>query len=102
MRLEVGDIIKTNYSTGPYTILQIERGCTCPKYLDEIESTFENPAPPSKPHIHLVVLGMCDHHKGRKYWLNGYDDDTLKSVWNDDYLIPVTDIDRPPVQISMF
>jgi nitrate/nitrite-specific signal transduction histidine kinase len=35
--LEIGMKIKTNYSDEPYYITQIDRGCTCPSYLDEIE-----------------------------------------------------------------
>lgn len=100
MRLEIGDIVKTNYNTGPYAIAEIIRGCTCPKYLDEIN--FDDP-PPSAPHIHLVVFpvvrGIVDRHKSRHCYLSGYNEKTLKSVWdNDDKLILCKQIQ--PVQMT--
>ena len=76
MRLEVGDIIKTNYGTGPYVIKSIMRNCTGPAPLDEIN--LDNP-PESLPHIHLVLEGG--------FYLSGYDEATLKSVWDHDFLI---------------
>ena len=96
MRLEVGDIVKTNYGTGPYDISHILRDCTCPKYLDSIE--MENP-PASKPHIHLTCRDP--ENPRRLYWLNGYDERTLKSVWSpDDCLIYCGQ--NKSVQLSLF
>lgn len=50
-KLEPGMLIKTNYS-GPYRIVDIERGCTCPFYLDELN--MEDP-PAQPPHLHLTL-----------------------------------------------
>lgn len=76
MRLEVGDRVKTSYGTGPYVICEILRNCTCPAPLDEIN--MEDP-PDSPAHIHLILKG--------RYYLGGYEEETLRSVWSDDYLI---------------
>jgi len=76
MRLEIGDIVKTSYGTGPYVIKSIFRNCTGPAPLDEIN--LDNP-PESLHHINLTLEGG--------FYLNGYKETTLKSVWNNDYLI---------------
>lgn len=73
MRLEKGMLIKTNYS-GPYRIIDIERGCTCPDYLDEIE--MDDP-PPQPPHIHLT---LSKPDGSGRFWLNGWDEETLTSL----------------------
>jgi hypothetical protein len=72
-RLEVGMLIRTNYS-GPYRILEIKRGCTCPSYLD----TMNMATPPSSPeHIHLV---LTNPDGSDKYWLNHFIEETLTSI----------------------
>ncbi len=74
MRLEIGMLIKTNYSDGPYRIIDIERGCTCPSYLDEIE--MDDP-PPQPPHLHLV----CTKANGPgKAYFNNIVEETLLSL----------------------
>ena len=83
LRLEVGDIVKTNYGTGPYRILKICRGCTCPSPADELNMI--NP-PGSAPHMHLVCARLGDDPHSPKFYLNGFDEKTLKSVWSSDYL----------------
>lgn len=103
MRLEPGMLIKTNYS-GPYRILKIERGCTCPLYLDELD--FDDP-PPQPPHIHLTLTNPDG--SGRMY-LNYFVEETLTSLQKTicgqkaeldyDYII-VLDQDKP-VQQSLF
>ena len=96
MRLEIGDIVKTSYGTGPYRIIHIERDCTCPEYIISLDGDES----PSKPHLHLTVYlvekGHCD--KEGLSWLNGYDENTLQSVWDRDYLIP----QLQPVQTTLF
>jgi len=77
MRLRVGMYVRTNYNTGPYEVLEITRGCTCPQYLDTIE--MADP-PPSKPHIHLVCCKPGESRRS-EYYLAGYDEETLESVW---------------------
>ena len=39
--------------------------------------------------------------KHGQFYLNGYDDETLKSVWNHDFLIPLPP-DGTPIQASLF
>lgn len=97
-------LIKTNYS-GPYSIVDIIRGCTCPLYLDEIN--MDNP-PEQPPHIHLTC---CDPDNPRRFfWLNHWDEETLLSLTKSycgmktepDYdQIFILENDRP-VQLSMF
>lgn len=84
--IQVGDIFRTSYGSGPYRAVQILRGCTCPRYLDEIE--MDDP-PPSRPHIHIVcrcVAPRFDREANKDFYVNGYDETTLRSVWNDDCL----------------
>jgi len=69
MKLEKGMLIRTNYS-GPYRILKIIRGCTCPSYLDTTNK--DNP-----PHIHLTVTRPDG---SRKCWLNYFVEETLLSL----------------------
>jgi hypothetical protein len=73
MRLEKGILIRTNYS-GPYRIMDIRRGCTCPSYLDSID--MENP-PAQRPHVDLV----CSRPDGTgRFYLNGWIEGTLRSI----------------------
>ena len=76
MRLEIGQLIKTNYDTGPYPykVISIIRGCTCTHLLDEIEN-IEKPLP---PHLHLRLEDMKDGKKDS--YLNYYDEETLTCV----------------------
>ncbi len=67
-RLIKGMLIKTNYS-GPYRIVEITRGCTCP--LDQIEGQ------PTPPHIHLVLTHPVG---GGKFWIGWFIEETLLSV----------------------
>lgn len=60
--LQVGMLIETNYS-GPYRIKSISGGCRCGQY--------------ERKHIHLV----CTRPDGTgKFWLNGWDEETLRSL----------------------
>lgn len=79
--IQVGDVVRTNYGTGPYRVDHVVRGCTCPDYIDEIG--FPDDAPPSRPHLHLVCTGWVgsDHNEGLEFYIAGYDEDTLESVW---------------------
>lgn len=87
MRLREGMYVRTNYNTGPYQIINILRDCTCPKYLDEID--MDNP-PASRPHIHMTVRKPGDSPRRNPYYLNGYDEETLHSVWSKDRLYVVS------------
>lgn len=79
-KIEIGDIVRTSYGTGPYRVVEIERDCTCPSYFEELEYMGRPGAKPSPPHIHLtlvnadVPIGSEPKQPGAKgfYWLNGY------------------------------
>jgi hypothetical protein len=77
--------VRTNYNTGPYEIVHITRNCTCPEYLDSI-NMLDPPA--SRPHIHLTCCAPGNPRN--MYWLNGYDEETLRSIWSDDRLYVVS------------
>ena len=93
MKLEVGQTIKTNYDTGPYKIVSIERNCRCPGIMDVIN---DSGVIESNPHAHLIVRDLKDKKLG---YLNWYDEDTLKSVVNRDRIIMLSN-DRP-IQLSL-
>lgn len=75
--IEIGDIVRTSYGTGPYRVVEIVRDCCCPAYLDTLN--YRNP-PASPPHFHLTLvkadcpIGKEPQTPGGKgfYWLNGY------------------------------
>ncbi len=103
MKLELGMLIKTNFS-GPYRVQKIERECTCPSYVDSINSANAKPQP---PHIHLVLTNPDG--TGR-FYLGHFCEETLKSLWKTycgnkkklDYdWIDILDADRP-IQLSLF
>ncbi len=90
--LQVGDIVRTSYGSGPYRIVDIERNCRCPDYLDVIEGKDN----PSKLHMHLVCVDanepIRERYSYRKLrWLNGYREypnGTIRCIWRpQDYLI---------------
>lgn len=83
-RIKKGMILRTSYGTGPYRVIELTKGCTCPSFTDAI--TLLGDAPPSKPHVHCSCR-LVGERTGF-YWLNGYDENTLRSVWSEDYLIP--------------
>lgn len=74
MRLEPGMLIRTNYSSEPYRIKSIQRGCASPSYIDSIN--MRN-LPPSRPHINIV----CSRPDGKgEFYLNRFDEETLLSM----------------------
>jgi len=96
-------LIKTNYS-GPYRIVEVDRNCTCPSYLDSISSRSPKPR---EPHIHIT----CTSPDGQgRYYLNGWLEDSLRSIDKSycgckteldfDY-ITILDNDRE-IQMSLF
>ena len=90
--LQVGDIVRTSYGTGPYRIIAITRNCRCSDYLDVINGNEK----PSKAHMHLVCvradepIRVC-YSERKFYWLNGYreyPDGSIRCVWSpQDYLV---------------
>lgn len=68
-------MLRTNYDTGPYRVLSIERNCTCVEPANWIKNI------PLPPHIHMMLRTMTeDHNKGEIAWLGFYDEQTLRSV----------------------
>ncbi len=84
--LREGMFVRTNYKTGPYEIMTILRDCTCPEYVRLINGDES----PSEPHIHLVVRKPGDSRRRSPYYLGGYDEETLRSVWSKDRLYVVS------------
>ncbi len=74
IKLEPGMLIETNYS-GPYRIKSVTRNCTCEDWYDTV--ILEKPPKPTPPHIHIVCSDPDG--KGTPSYLNGYDEETLKS-----------------------
>lgn len=77
----IGNIVSTNYDTGPYVITRITGPHTHPSFLDKISG---NDAP-SEPHYHMTCE-MVDQPNRGEYYLNGYRLDGT-SVWGSDRLI---------------
>jgi hypothetical protein len=97
--IQVGDIIKTSYGTGPFIVLSVLRNCTCPNFV----KTLNGDNSPSKPHIHAEMMDM----NGRKgYGIGGYDDSTepAKSVWNPDTVSTIGKYEPEPIdgQLALF
>ena len=100
--VEVGDVVKPNYNSGPYLVLQVFRGCTCPSF----DETIDKPTGKQRkrqPHMHLVC-GVApespDHYSGR-YYLSGYDEETLCRVADSDGIVrgPHGEIGGEPDQL---
>lgn len=84
MPIRRGEVVCTNYDTGPYQIVDIQGPCCCPAYLDQID--MANP-PPSEAHYHLTCIDASPEGKKRGFsYLNGYRLDGT-NVWGDDELI---------------
>lgn len=76
-----GNIVRTNYNTGPFLIIDVDGPCTCPEYLAHINGNDT----PSEPHYHMT----CTKPDGTdRFWLNGY---RLNGtcVWNGDRVVLV-------------
>lgn len=95
-RIEVGQILKTNYDTGPYRVVSIDRNCTCEDPVDWDKHIV------LPPHLHMRLKSIAaDHNFGEDAWLNFYDEETLRSVRNDgkDRLILCENVE--PVQSTL-
>lgn len=88
-RYRVGMRVRTSYNSGPYVIIQVFEGCTCPSFVDSLN--LGDKAPKSRPHVHLICKRLDPRYGKGDYFLNGYDEN-LKSVWNDDYLIDLDEL----------
>ncbi len=70
--LAPGDIIKTNYETGPYRVVDVMRGCTCPNYVEELNAG-RNKLPPAPEHIHVTCVKPDEEDRAKNhYWINRY------------------------------
>ncbi len=74
MRLEKGMLIKTNYSEQAYRIVEIERGCTCPTYINKLD--MDDP-PAQPPHLHLTLTRPDG---SGKFWISHFIEETLCSL----------------------
>jgi hypothetical protein len=86
MRIEVGQMLKTNYGTGPFRITSIVRGCTC---IEPVDWHKEIHLP---SHLHMRARYVTgDHNDGDEAWLGFYDESTLRSVLpgSNDQLVPL-------------
>ena len=79
--ISVGGVVRTNYGSGPYVVTSVSGPCTCPSFVDELN--MDEP-PRSRPHIHMSCTDLKSGKSG--YSLNGYDPETLQSVWGSDYI----------------
>ncbi|MES2586962.1 MAG: hypothetical protein V4536_08595 [Pseudomonadota bacterium] len=78
MNLSVGDIVRTNYGTGPYIIEHVSELCTCPSYMDTLNGDVLKE---SDHHYHLRCTGVRGGNGF--FYLNGYTDEG-SNVWTDD------------------
>jgi hypothetical protein len=98
MKIQTGDIVVTNYDTGPYVIVEILGPFTEPHYLDQINGVDRD----SEPHYSLRCGWAGPRAEGHcykdDYWLNGFRLDGT-SVWDDDRLTIVGY--QPGVQLGL-
>ena len=97
--IKVGDIIRTNYGTGPYEVVQVTGPYYSPSYVDELKYGWEN-APRSLPHFSYQCRRAYTKEKP-VYLLNGYDGVTHHSVWNSDRIITQEEDQLPLLIILM-
>lgn len=109
--IEVGDIVRTNYGTGPYRVVTVARDCCCASYLDALDHMGKGKPPASPPHFHLVLvdadcpIGKEPPQRGtwRGYsWLNGFAEvgGRYLNVWRDDEIF--VEGRTPGVQLNLF
>lgn len=100
MRLEIGDIIKTSYGTGPYRVKKVARGCTCESagVLYRAKGFDASLVAFPKPHLHLVCSKAGTKLKSH---LNFYCEETLKNIFRPDDFLIILENDQP-VQRSFF
>lgn len=84
--IKEGIIVRTSYGTGPYKILEVKHGCTCPSFIDAIN--LGSAATASKPHCHCICRSLNEPDKRKHFYLNGYDEN-LNSVWDSDRLVNI-------------
>lgn len=97
-RIEVGQILKTNYGTGPYRVESIVRNCVdCHDPLDFFDEGAKLPA-----HIHMTLRSIGkDHNEGSVAYLNYYDEETLRNVRKNDRDRLILLANLEPVQTTL-
>lgn len=109
MRLETGMLVKTNYGQFTYRIVSIRRNCTCPNpgTVVDLWAAGRQP-PPTAEHVHLVCKAVAHAtcmplatEDTSDFYLNGYSEKDLKSVWSEKDYIEVLGSDTP-VQSTFF
>ena len=112
MSIRTGDIVETNYGTGPYRITGILDGCTCPTFVDSIN--LREAAPAREPHLHITCVEtrvpVGKEHPHDFFYLNGYyeaEDGRVLNRSNDDELFVTGKPELPavaeqPRQLSLF
>lgn len=98
MCLKKGDIVKTNYNTGPFKIIEIRGPFTNPNFVDQINGRNI----PSLPYYSFVCCN-ADNPRDNGYYLNGFHNvnGRILSVWNDDEVFVLNrtvELDICPVQ----
>jgi hypothetical protein len=96
LSIGAGDVVRTNYGTGPYRVVEVITGCTCPSFDEEINRPMGK-ARPSREHFHLVLVDAdapigAERNEYNLRWLNGYEetpDRRFVSVWSLDELFVV-------------
>ena len=84
-RFYIGQIVRTNYNTGPYRIVKLSQAHTDPGFYDMM--TLGDTATKSRPHRNLTVQYVGRNgDKHTPCYLNGYDEN-LNNVWSNDRLI---------------
>lgn len=77
--LQIGDIVRTNYGTGPHIIVEIQGPCTCGNYVQIINRLPGERIIPRPPHWHFTVVDETaqptkdGYYRERDFgWLGGY------------------------------
>lgn len=96
--IKVGDIIRTNYNTGPYRVVSVRGPFTEPSYIDSLNMGED--APLSPPYF-CYTCRLVGSKKRDDYYLNGYDGVTHKNVWRDDRIITQEEDQLPLLIILM-
>jgi len=83
--INVGDIVKTSYDTGPYRVLSVSGPWTHPSFHDEVIRGLYDKAPPSKPHYSMVVvpvdITVGQERQTDHCYLNGYEPTDAPDIW---------------------
>lgn len=98
MTICAGDIVITNYDTGPYVIAEIFGPSTAPHYLDHINGIDRDSEPHYSFRCGWAGPRADGHNYSDNYWLNGYRLDG-SSVWGDDRLTVTGH--KPGVQLDL-